>query len=219
MRLSSSDSTLLRASLAAAAWLAPTVLAMPQVVGRVDPPMNPPGEELQTPIAPVEQVEITRPNETEAPPAQQQPDKKPPIPITAHLFASSPGVKTCRGSAFAKVQLPANASSEPVFTGQDGQCYDLSETAQCGIFMGNKADGCEAKLYRGEGCAAFANLAVFQEEMRPVGGFFKSISIRCGVVPIEPKPLSLGNLGGKLQKPGKGGSKAGRAVDAAMGAA
>ncbi|GKT87493.1 sulfate permease 2 [Colletotrichum tofieldiae] len=103
-----------------------------------------------------------------------------------------PGVKTCRGSSFVDMELPGNASTEPVFTTKDGQCYNLPGTAQCGIFMGNKADGCEAKLFRGERCTAFSNVAVFQDELRPVGGFFASMSIKCGIVPVEPKPLSLG---------------------------
>ncbi|KAK2050020.1 hypothetical protein LZ31DRAFT_548828 [Colletotrichum somersetense] len=214
----SSDS-ILRASFVAA-WLASAVLAIPQVVDRDDPPPNPPPAlPLQSPIATAEQVEINGgPNQTTpAPPAQ---DKKPPIPITVHLFPSSPGVKTCRGSPFVEMVLPADASKQPAFTGRDGQCYDLADTGQCGIFAGNKADGCEARLFRGLRCTEFANLAVFQEELRPVGGFFNSISIKCGVVPVEPKPLSLGNLGGKLQKPpGKGSTTAARALDAAMRAA
>ncbi|EFQ36310.1 hypothetical protein CGRA01v4_01551 [Colletotrichum graminicola] len=230
MRLSSDS--ILRASLVAAAWLASTVRAIPKVVDRDDPPPNPPGLSLQSPIATAEQVEITGPNPTTTtttttttaspplPQQQQQQQDKPPIPITVQLFESSPGVKTCRGSAFVKMVLPADASKEPAFTSKDGQCYDLTETAQCGIFAGNKADGCEAKLFRGSRCTEFANLAVFQEELRPVGGFFTSISIKCGIAPVEPKPLSLGNLGGKLQKPpGKGSTAAARAVDAAMRAA
>ncbi|GKT44642.1 uncharacterized protein ColSpa_04823 [Colletotrichum spaethianum] len=179
---------------------------------RVDPPPSPPAP--PKPIATADQVDVTQPNVT-LPPAQEN---KPPIPITVTLFPSSPGVKTCRGSSFVNMALPSNASTEPVFTTKDGQCYNLPGTAQCGIFMGNKADGCEAKLFRGERCTAFSNVAVFQDELRPVGGFFASISIKCGIVPVEPKPLSLGGLGGKMQKPVPGGkgSRAARAVDAAM---
>ncbi|KAK1976510.1 hypothetical protein LZ30DRAFT_692810 [Colletotrichum cereale] len=214
MRLSSDS--ILRASLAAA-WLASAVLAVPQVVGRVDPPQSPPPPAPPTPIATADQVDITQPNTTASSPPPPPPQGKPPIPITLQLYSSSPGTKTCRGSSFVRMGLPANASTDPVLTSKDGQCYNLQETAQCGIFQGNKADGCEAKLFRGERCTAFSNLAVFQEELRPVGGFFMSISIKCGIIPVEPKPLSLGNLGGKLQKPAQGkGSKAPRAVDAAM---
>ncbi|WYZ36937.1 hypothetical protein EsH8_II_000443 [Colletotrichum jinshuiense] len=194
----------------AAAWLASAALAMPQVVDRDDPPASPPA--LPKPIETADEAEVNTPNTT----APQQ-DDKPPIPITVQLFASSPGVKACRGGSFARLELPKNASTDPLFTTAAGQCYALSDTAQCGIFMGNKADGCEARLYRGERCTAFSNLAVFQEEMRPVGGFFSSISIKCGVVPIEPKPLSLGGLGGKMQKPVQGKrARAAGAIDAAM---
>ncbi|KZL82551.1 sulfate permease ii [Colletotrichum incanum] len=208
MRLSSNS--ILRASFVAA-WLASTVLAIPQVVDREDPPPSPPAP--PKPIATADQVDIAQPNTTSPPPQES----KPPIPITVQLFPSSPGVKTCRGSSFVNMELPKNASTEPVFTTKDGQCYNLPGTAQCGIFMGNKADGCEAKLFRGERCTAFSNVAVFQDELRPVGGFFTSMSIKCGIVPVEPKPLSLGGLGGKMQKPVQGKrSRAARAVDAAM---
>ncbi|GKT56584.1 sulfate permease II [Colletotrichum tofieldiae] len=205
-----SSNPLLRASFVAA-WLAAAVLAIPQVVDREDPPPSPPAP--PKPIATADQVDITQPNTTLPPPQEI----KPPIPITVQLFPSSPGVKTCRGSSFVDMELPGNASTEPVFTTKDGQCYNLPGTAQCGIFMGNKADGCEAKLFRGERCTAFSNVAVFQDELRPVGGFFASMSIKCGIVPVEPKPLSLGGLGGKMQKPVQGKrSRAARAVDAAM---
>ncbi|KAK1723548.1 hypothetical protein CaCOL14_001176 [Colletotrichum acutatum] len=208
MRISSNP--IIRATLVAA-WLASTALAMPQVVDRDDPPPTPPAP--PKPIATADQVDITQPNTT-APPPQEQ---KPPIPITVRLFPSSPGVKNCRGASFVDMELPQNASTEPTFTTKDGQCYNLPGTAQCGIFMGNKADGCEAKLFRGERCSAFSNVAVFQDELRPVGGFFASMSIKCGVVPVEPKPLSLGGLGGKMQKPVQGkGKKARRAVVSAI---
>ncbi|KAF4775904.1 hypothetical protein HER10_EVM0001789 [Colletotrichum scovillei] len=187
MRISSNP--IIRAALVAA-WLASTALAMPQVVDRDDPPPTPPAP--PKPIATADQVDITQPNTTVPPPQEQ----KPPVPITVRLFPSSPGVKNCRGASF---------------------CYNLPGTAQCGIFMGNKADGCEAKLFRGERCSAFSNVAVFQDELRPVGGFFASMSIKCGVIPVEPKPLSLGGLGGKMQKPVQGkGKKARRAVVSAI---
>ncbi|TQN68725.1 hypothetical protein CSHISOI_06735 [Colletotrichum shisoi] len=229
MRLSSTP--LLRASFVAA-WLISTALAMPQVVDREDPPLL----SLPKPIATADQGDKTRPSNSTAPSPssphgeeeeeqqqqQQQPKQSiPPIPITVRLFPSAPGVKTCRGSPFVDMALPADASRQPTFTTRDGQCYNLPGTAQCGLFAGNKADGCEARLFRGERCTAFSNVAVFQDELRPIGGFFASMSIKCGIVPVEPKPLSLGALGGKLQKPvqGKGRTRAARgaaAPDAGM---
>ncbi|KAK6225609.1 hypothetical protein QIS74_01656 [Colletotrichum tabaci] len=214
MRLSTAP--LLRASFVAA-WLVSTALAMPQVVDREDPPLS-----LPKPIATADQGDKSRPSNSTAaspsPPSQggeQQQEAKPPIPITVRLFPSAPGVKTCRGSPFVDMALPADASRQPTFTTRDGQCYNLPGTAQCGLFAGNKADGCEARLFRGERCTAFSNVAVFQDELRPVGGFFASMSIKCGIVPVEPKPLSLGGLGGKLQKPVQGK----RRTRAARGAA
>ncbi|OLN92247.1 hypothetical protein CCHL11_01334 [Colletotrichum chlorophyti] len=204
------STTTLKASSLIVALLASTAFAMPQVVDREDPPASPPAP--PKPIATADQVDIIKPNTT-----RTQPDGKPPIAITVRLYPSSPGVKTCRGSSFVNMQLPLNASTEPRFTTPNGQCYNLPGAAQCGIFMGNKADGCEAKLFRGERCTAFSNLAVFQDELRPVGGYFTSISIKCGVEPVEVKPLSLGGLGGKMQKPVQGKqARAVRAVDSAM---
>ncbi|WQF82187.1 hypothetical protein CDEST_07201 [Colletotrichum destructivum] len=219
MRLSSAP--LLRASFVAA-WLVSAALAMPQVVDREDPPLS-----LPKPIATADQGDKTIPSNStphgeqqQQQQQQQQQEVKPPIPITVRLFPSAPGVKTCRGSPFVDMALPADASRQPTFTTRDGQCYNLPGTAQCGIFAGNKADGCEARLFRGERCTAFSNVAVFQDELRPVGGFFASMSIKCGIVPVEPKPLSLGALGGKLQKPVQGKSRTravrGAAPDAGM---
>ncbi|CCF45475.1 hypothetical protein CH063_14549 [Colletotrichum higginsianum] len=196
MRLSSAP--LLRATFVAA-WLVSTALAMPQVVDREDPPLS-----LPKPIATADEGDKARPSNSTAaspsPPSQgEEQQAKPPIPITVRLFPSAPGVKTCRGSPF---------------------CYNLPGTAQCGLFAGNKADGCEARLFRGERCTAFSNVAVFQDELRPVGGFFASMSIKCGIVPVEPKPLSLGGRGGKLQKPVQGKRRTtaarGSAPDAGM---
>ncbi|KAH9234758.1 hypothetical protein K456DRAFT_52910 [Colletotrichum gloeosporioides 23] len=202
-----------------AAWLASSALAMPQprIMDREDPPPSPPSP--PKPIATAGQVDITQPNTT-APGAPPQ-DNKPPIPITVQLYGSSPGVKTCRsGAQLVDMELPKTASKMAQFTERNGQCYDLPGTAQCGVFMANKADGCEAQLFRGYKCEGFTNVAVFQDELRPVGGFFKSMAIKCGVPPIEVAPLSLGGLGAaKMQKPvPKDGGKrrAARAVDAAM---
>ncbi|KAF9878716.1 hypothetical protein CkaCkLH20_03616 [Colletotrichum karsti] len=212
MRIASN--AILRAAFVAA-WLASTALAMPQVVDREDPPPNPPSP--PKPVATADQVDVTRPNTTTA-----GDENKPPIPITVQLFGSSPGVKNCRsGAKLVDMELPKNASALPQFTAGDlGQCYDLPGTAQCGIFMGNKADGCEAKLFRGLKCTSFTNVAVFQDELRPVGGFFTSMAIKCGIKPVEVQPLSLGGLGAaKMQKPQTkdgGKARAARAIDAAM---
>lgn len=57
------------------------------------------------------------------------------------------------------------------------------------MFMANKEDGCEAKLFNDVGCpegnqtASYVNTVVFMPEQRAVGGMWKSISIRCGVEP------------------------------------
>ncbi|TDZ53957.1 hypothetical protein CTRI78_v006665 [Colletotrichum trifolii] len=186
-------------------------LTASRVVNREDPPLLPP--EPDEPVA--AQATITSPNGTAHAPAAATP----PIPITVKLFASSPGVRTCRsGSRLVNMVLPPNASSDPTFTTAGGQCYNLPGTAQCGIFMANKADGCEAKLFRGERCAHFVNLAVFLNEARPVGGYFTSMSIKCGVKSVEPPPLNLGGLGAQTHKPAKGKDARGaRTVDSAMG--
>ncbi|KAF6817761.1 hypothetical protein CSOJ01_02198 [Colletotrichum sojae] len=211
MRIASN--AILRAVIAAA-WLASTALAAPGIVDREDPPPTPPAP--PKPIATADEVDITRPNTTG--PADPS---KPRVPIAVQLFASSPGVKTCRaGAKIVDLELPANVSTNPRFATGNGQCYDLPATAQCGLFTGNKADGCEAKLFRGQRCTSFVNVAVFTDELRPVGGFFASMAIKCGIKAVEPPPLNLGGLGGKMQKPtgGKKSARARSAVEAAIGA-
>lgn len=122
------------------------------------------------------QVSINRPNTT-APPD---------TPIAALVFSGSPGPKRCRGSAFLDLELPRPAArhATPI-------CYNLRVPASCAVFVATKEDGCEARLFTERGCNTFVNLAVFLPEPRAVGGYFRSLSIRCGVVSVEPPPLSF----------------------------
>ena len=108
------------------------------------------------------------------------------IPIKAELFIGAQGPKSCRGSPMVELNLPKPGAlhTSPV-------CYDFPEPASCAIFMAGKEDGCEAKLFIEHGCKTFVNLAVFLPEERAVGGFFRSMSVRCGVEAVEPPPLRL----------------------------
>lgn len=70
--------------------------------------------------------------------------------------------------------------------------------------MANKDDGCQARLFNEPNCQMFANLAVFLDEYRPVGGVFRSIEVTCGIESVEPPPLNLPGM--QLPVQGKGGS-------------
>jgi hypothetical protein len=111
------------------------------------------------------------------------------ISITALIFAGTEGPKNCRGSLMTSINLPkpGPALEEPV-------CYELRKPARCGIFMANQEDGCEAKLFTEGNCSMFVNLAVFMPERRAVGGYFRSLSVRCGVDSRPLAPLSLPGL-------------------------
>ncbi len=106
------------------------------------------------------------------------------VPITATLFVGAQGPKSCRGSPMLSLSLPSPGSLHPTPVG-----YDLPEPASCAVFMATKQDGCETRLFADKGCGTFVNLAVFLPEYRAVGGFFRSLSIRCGVESVEPPPL------------------------------
>lgn len=111
------------------------------------------------------------------------------IPIRAMIYHGVPGPKDCRGGPMGVVEIPGPGKA---LAGQGERCYDLAETANCGVFMSNKADGCEARLFSDLGCRNedFVNIVVFMPEYRSIGGVWKSMGIRCGVP--EPDPATLG---------------------------
>jgi hypothetical protein len=131
------------------------------------------------PQDPTQQVQINKPDTT----------SDVDIPITVDLFADAQGPKTCRGSAMVQLALEKPGSLHTT-----AECHDLPEPASCGVFMAAKDDGCEARLFADRGCRSFVNLVVFLPEYRAVGGFFRSLSIQCGVKGVEPPPLSLPGL-------------------------
>ncbi|KAK7992822.1 hypothetical protein PG996_012153 [Apiospora saccharicola] len=134
-----------------------------------------------------------------APGAKPQPPKKAPIPITALLYAGSPGPKQCRGSPMMKIPM-----ERPVSNTTAPQCYNIPRLpANCGTFMAEKEDGCEARVFADWNCEEFENLVVFMPELRTVGGIIRSVEIRCGVVAVEPAPLNMGALGAAQPKPKK----------------
>ncbi|KAI1338470.1 hypothetical protein F5Y15DRAFT_129732 [Xylariaceae sp. FL0016] len=133
------------------------------------------------------QVPVNRTDVDESPfPSEPQAEEEPLVPIFAKLFAGSPGPKDCRGTVLAYIPLskPGSAHSTP-------QCYNMPGVAQCGNFIANQVDGCEAKLFYEPNCLTFTNLAVFTPEMRAQGGFVRSIEIQCGIEGVAPAPLNL----------------------------
>ena len=118
-------------------------------------------------------------------------DEEAPVPISAILFSGAPGPKECRGRPMLNVSLskPGSRHSTPT-------CYNVTGTgtAQCGNLVANKDDGCEARLFSEPDCLTFVNVAVFVPERKNLGGYMRSIEIRCGVDGAMPAPLNLPGL-------------------------
>jgi hypothetical protein len=145
----------------------------------------------------------SRPSRAARPAAAPSPTAKPILPITALLYSSSPGPKECRGTPIMRLDIPKGPGLE---TPKGPTCYNIpgaNRVAQCGTFMANLDDGCQARLFSDPNCTNFANIGVFIEELRPMGGVFRSMEVTCGVVNAQPAPLNL-NLP-KVQKPAKAG--------------
>ena len=130
-------------------------------------------------------------------PEPQTPLKAAPanVPIVAQLFSSSPGPKQeCRGNNVMQIlfqqPLPTTAT-----------CYNTPSLAQCAKFVANKEDGCQARIFSSRDCVevSFSNLAVFQPNPWPLGGLMRSVEFTCGIVSVEPKQISMGDV----QLPGK----------------
>jgi len=132
-----------------------------------------------------------------APGTAPKPPKTAPIPIAALLYAGSPGPKQCRGSPMMRIPI-----ARPVSNTTAPQCYNIPRTpANCGTFMAEKEDGCEARVFADWNCQEFENLVVFMPELRTVGGIIRSVEVRCGVEAVEPAPLNMGALGAAKPKP------------------
>ncbi|KAL9625092.1 MAG: hypothetical protein Q9160_000821 [Pyrenula sp. 1 TL-2023] len=110
-----------------------------------------------------------------------------PMPIVALSYTGDPGPKACRGSLMSALRVP-----RPVSQAANNTCYDLPRVARCGIFMGEEADACEARLYAESGCpeepdGLYMNTVAFIPEDRANGGSYRSMLIRCGISVEVPK--------------------------------
>ncbi|KAJ4415235.1 hypothetical protein N0V82_007472 [Gnomoniopsis sp. IMI 355080] len=116
-------------------------------------------------------------------------EKEPFVPIRATFYSGSEGPKSCRGHAMAVIDMPkAQGLSVPTAR----QCYNFPglQSSGCAVFMANKIDGCEARVFAETNCRVYMNSMAFMPEMRPVGGHWRSVSVQCGIP--EPDPASLG---------------------------
>ncbi|KAI1406123.1 hypothetical protein F4819DRAFT_286725 [Hypoxylon fuscum] len=138
-------------------------------------------------ISGISQVDIDEPWSTSAS-GQPQPTE-PVVPISALLFSGSPGPKDCRGNVVMNVRLPKPGSQHST-----PKCYNVPGISECGTFIANMVDGCQARLFNEPNCLTFANLAVFTPEQRAFGGVFRSIEITCGIKSETPPPLNLPGL-------------------------
>jgi len=122
-------------------------------------------------------------------------DGGPPPPITATLFRGAEGPSHCRGGPLTVLALPRPAARHAA-----ERCYDLPAAAACGVFTAARADGCEARLFAEPAClpASFANTHVFGPDARPVGGAWRSMAVRCAVVPPSPEELGAPPLAGLI---------------------
>ncbi len=117
------------------------------------------------------------------------------LPIAATVFRGVPGPKNCRGLAMAVLNLPQPAQQ---YTTE--MCYDLAGPAGCGLFVANKADGCEARLFAERRCWGYMNTVVFLPEPRAVGGNWRSMAVRCRAEPPDPDGLGGWPLAGIITK-------------------
>ncbi|KAI0178673.1 hypothetical protein GGR52DRAFT_569582 [Hypoxylon sp. FL1284] len=118
--------------------------------------------------------------------AGQPQSTEPVVPISVLLFSGSPGPKDCRGNVIMNIKLPKPGSQHST-----PKCYNVPGVSQCGNFVGNMDDGCQARLFNEPNCLTFANLAVFAPEPKAVGGMLRSIEITCGIKGEMPPPLNL----------------------------
>lgn len=103
------------------------------------------------------------------------------IPIVAMSFTGDSGPKLCRGSMMSALKIP-----RPVSQIMNNTCYDLYTMARCGVFIGEEADTCEARLYVQLGCpenpkGLYTNTVAFIPEYKAVGGNYRSMLVRCGM--------------------------------------
>jgi hypothetical protein len=139
-------------------------------------------------------------------PSQPTAPKSPPTPqspILALSYTGSGGPKHCRGTLVQRLNIP-----HPAASWKNGTCIDLPAMARCGVFFAGKDDHCEAQLFNEPKCfnnsMTFVNTVVFMPEERPVGAWWRSMWVRCGVEVPEAKVLDPGLFGG-IVKPGKKG--------------
>ncbi|KAF1998511.1 hypothetical protein P154DRAFT_546808 [Amniculicola lignicola CBS 123094] len=141
------------------------------------------------------------PLQTLIPAPYQAPAANGPLPILALSYTGSGGPKHCRGSLIQKLNVPPPASDWT-----NGTCVDLSSEANCGVFIANKDDHCEAQLFNMAGCynttRTYVNTVVFMPEERPVGARWSSMFVRCGIVVSEAGLIDPNILGELLVKPG-----------------
>ena len=149
-----------------------------------------------------EQVAINRtdtnPSPSDPPPPPPGQEQEQPVPISVVLFDGPPGPKeNCRGNAILRIGLTKPGTEHTVPT-----CHNVSSStstsrvavAQCGNFLANKDDGCEARIFSEPGCKEFSNVAVFVPEVKAFGGYMRSMEIACGIVGVVPPPLKLPGL-------------------------
>jgi len=101
-----------------------------------------------------------------------------------------------------------NDNDSTANTASSEKCFDMpvGRPVGCGVFVANKRDGCQARLFSEPKCRIYANTVVFLPEERVVGGLWRSLGVRCGIPEPDPESLGVpplqGVLGGHRKKGG-----------------
>ncbi|KAK4221038.1 hypothetical protein QBC38DRAFT_149867 [Podospora fimiseda] len=122
----------------------------------------------------------------------------PDLPITATIFSGVPGPSKCRGKVVLRLEISPPTTNE---TGQiqgERKCWNMLQPVGCGNFVASKQAGCEARLFSEPNCQMYLNTAVFIPELRAVGGWWRSMDVKCGIPPPDPETLGEPPLQGGL---------------------
>lgn len=111
----------------------------------------------------------------------------------ATIFSGVPGPSKCRGSVVLRLGIPP-----PVQKGER-RCYNHLQPVGCGNFVASKEAGCEARLFAEPNCQMYLNTAVFIPEDRAVGGWWRSMEVRCGIPAPNPDTLGQPPLQGLIR--------------------
>ncbi|KAK3985445.1 hypothetical protein QBC44DRAFT_157101 [Cladorrhinum sp. PSN332] len=112
------------------------------------------------------------------------------LQITATIFSGVPGPSKCRGNVVLRLDIPPPAvDEEGQVQERERKCFNMLQPVGCGNFVASKEAGCEARLFAEPNCQMYLNTAVFIPEDRAVGGWWRSMDVKCGIPAPDPGTL------------------------------